>query len=161
VEEKGKIEIEIQHRKMRYSEAKTGRNFILRLEDGEILHQVVEQFAADHQINAAKLIVLGGADKGSILVVGPKNSRAATIEKQEIILDDVYEITGVGTIFRNEAGLPVSHIHISCGRGEKPVAGCARMGIKIWLVAEVVITELLDTTASRVRDHNGFELLWP
>jgi predicted DNA-binding protein with PD1-like motif len=35
------------------------------------------------------------------------------------------------------------------------------MGIKIWLVAEVVITELLDTTASRVRDHNGFELLWP
>jgi predicted DNA-binding protein with PD1-like motif len=146
---------------MKYSEAKSGRNFILRLEDGEIIHEVIEKFALDNDINAAKLVVLGGADKGSILVVGPKDGRAATIEKQEIILDDVYEITGVGTIFRNEKGLPVSHIHISCGRGKVVFTGCARMGVKVWLVAEVVITELLDSTARRVRDHNGFELLWP
>ena len=87
---------------MKYSEAKTGRNFILRLEDGEILHEVVEQFAFDHQIKAAKLMVVGGVDKGSRLVVGPKESRSAIIEPVEIILDDAHEVTGFGTIFPNE-----------------------------------------------------------
>lgn len=146
---------------MKYSEAKTGRVFILRLEDGEILHEVIERFAADNNIVAAKLVVLGGADKGSVLVVGPKDGRASFIEKQEIVLDNCYEINGVGTLFRNEAGNPISHIHISCGRNEKTLSGCARSGVKIWLVAEVVITELLDTEAKRIKDHNGFELLWP
>jgi len=146
---------------MKYSEAKTGRNFILRLEDGEILHEVVEQFASDHQIKAAKLMVVGGVDKGSRLVVGPKESRAAIIEPVEIILDDAHEVTGFGTIFPNEEGSLISHIHISCGRGNKVLTGCARRGVKVWLVLEVVITELLGTDAKRVKDHNGFELLWP
>jgi len=30
---------------MKYSEAKLGRVFVLRLEDGEIIHQIVEKFA--------------------------------------------------------------------------------------------------------------------
>lgn len=146
---------------MRYSEATTGRNFILRLEDGEILHEVVEQFAIDHQIKAAKLMVVGGADKGSKLVVGPLISRAPLIEPMETILEDAHEVTGFGTIFPNEEGFPVSHIHLSCGRGEKVITGCARRGVKIWLVLEVIITELLGTEAGRIKDHNGFELLWP
>jgi len=146
---------------MKYSEAKTGRNFILRLEDGEILHEVVEQFATDHDIKAAKLMVVGGVDKGSRLVVGPRESRAAVIDPVEIVLDDAHEVTGFGTIFPNEAGTLISHIHISCGRGEKVITGCARRGVKVWLVLEVVITELLGTEAKRVKDHNGFELLWP
>jgi predicted DNA-binding protein with PD1-like motif len=146
---------------MRYSEAKTGRNFILRLEDGEILHEVVEQFAIDHHIKAAKLMVVGGADKGSKLVVGPRESRAALIDPMEVQLGDASEVTGFGTIFPNEEGFPVSHIHLSCGRGDKVITGCARRGVKIWLVLEVVITELLDANAKRVKDHNGFELLWP
>jgi predicted DNA-binding protein with PD1-like motif len=146
---------------MRYSEAKTGRNFILRLEDGEILHEVVEKFAADHQIRAAKLMVVGGVDKGSRLVVGPRESRAEKIEPMEIVLEDAHEVTGFGTIFLNEDGLPVSHIHISCGRGERVITGCARRGVKVWLVLEVIITELLGTEAKRVKDCNGFELLWP
>ena len=106
-------------------------------------------------------MVVGGVDKGSRLVVGPKESRAAIIEPVEIILDDAHEVTGFGTIFRNEEGLPISHIHISCGRGDHVFTGCARRGVKVWLVLEVVITELLGTEAKRVKDHNGFELLWP
>lgn len=145
--------------KMKYTEATTGRSFVLRLEDGEILHEVIEKFAEEQKIDAAKLIVLGGADKGSILVTGPRDRRAPIIEKQEITLDDVHEITGVGTLFRNEEGKVISHIHLSAGRGEKAVTGCARSGVKIWLVAEVVITELYNCTARREKDHNGFELL--
>lgn len=144
---------------MKFSEAKTGREFILRLDDGEILHEVIEQFAVDHNIKAARIILVGGADKGSKLVVGPRESRAPIIEPMEIVLEDAHEITGFGTLFLNEKGEPVTHIHISCGRGNKVVTGCARRGVKVWLVLEVVLTELTETEARREKDHNGFELL--
>ncbi len=52
---------------MKYSEAKIGRIFLLRLEDGEILHETIEAFASEHEIRAAALTVLGGADEGSDL----------------------------------------------------------------------------------------------
>ncbi len=60
---------------MKYSEAKQGRVFIVRLEDGEIVHEVLEQFAVDHGIRAASLIVVSGADDGSRFVVGPLKDR--------------------------------------------------------------------------------------
>ena len=51
---------------MRYSEAKTGRTFVIRLEDGEILHETVEQFAKEHGVTAAKLMVVGVLIKGVV-----------------------------------------------------------------------------------------------
>ena len=50
---------------MKFTSATPGRIFILRLEDGEILHETIESFAAKQGIRAAALIVLGGADEGS------------------------------------------------------------------------------------------------
>ena len=38
---------------MKYSEAKQGRVFIIRLEDGDILHESIEAFAREHSIKAA------------------------------------------------------------------------------------------------------------
>ena len=64
---------------MQYSEARQGRVFVIRLEDGEIVHHQIEQFAKDHAIERALLIVIGSADKGSLLVVGPENSRSQPI----------------------------------------------------------------------------------
>ena len=32
---------------MKYSEAKQGRTFIIRLEDGDILHEKIEEFARE------------------------------------------------------------------------------------------------------------------
>ncbi len=146
---------------MRYSEATEGRTFIIRLEDGEILHEVIEKFADDKGIKAAKLMIVGGIDKGSKLVVGPKISRAPIIEPMEYIIEDACEVEGFGTIFPNEEGKLISHIHLSAGRSEKVITGCARRGVKVWLVLEVILTELCGSNAKRVRDHNGFELLWP
>ncbi len=150
-----------KNNKMRYSEAKAGRTFVIRLEDGEILHEEVERFAKDKGINAAKLMIVGGIDKGSKLVVGPRISRAPLIEPMEHIIEDACEVEGFGTIFPNEEGNLISHIHLSAGRREKVVTGCARRGVKVWLVLEVILTELCDCDAKRIRDHNGFELLWP
>jgi len=147
---------------MKYSEAKQGRTFIIRLEDGEILHEVVEAFAVEHGIHRGYLIVVGGAGKGSKLVVGPEDGDARPVPPLTHILDDVHEIAGVGTIFPDSNDHPMLHLHIACGRENRTITGCGRTGIKIWLVCEVILIELLDTSARRVPDpETGFELLNP
>ena len=147
---------------MKYSEAKQGRVFILRLEDGEVLHEVVEAFAKEHGVRAAWLIAVGGADCGSKLVVGPEQGRAAKIVSQLLELDEAHEIAGVGTLFPDEDGTPLIHMHLAAGRNDHAVVGCVRVGVKTWHVLEVIMVELLDTRACRRLDKKlGFKLLQP
>ena len=147
---------------MKYSEAKQGRTFVIRLEDGDIIHEELEEFARVHSINAAALIAVGGADEGSKLVVGPEQGRSAIITPMEHILRDVREIAGVGTIFPDKDHNPVLHMHIACGREESTVTGCVRRGVKVWHLLELILFELLDSSASRIFDEQiGFELLEP
>nr|AAU83258.1 conserved hypothetical protein [uncultured archaeon GZfos27B6] len=147
---------------MKYSEAKQGRTFIIRLEDGDILHEKIEEFARIHSIEAAALIAIGGADAGSKLVVGPEQGRGKSISPMEHILDDVHEIAGVGTIFPDKYHNPVLHMHIACGREESTITGCVRRGVKVWHLLEVILIELMDSKARRVFDEQlGFALLEP
>lgn len=147
---------------MKYAEARSGRVFILRLEDGEIVHEVIEQFAIDHQIEAAYLVILGGADDGSRLVVGPKDDRKLPLEPMKTCLQNAHEVTGTGTLFRDEEGTPLLHMHMACGRSEKTTTGCIREGVKVWRVMEVVIHELVGTDARRlVEEPLGLKLLQP
>ena len=147
---------------MKYSEAGQGRTFILRLEDGEIVHEEIERFARQHAIRAAALIVVGGADQGSRLVVGPEEGRAQPVSPMEHILKNVYEVAGTGTLIPDEEGNPVLHMHIACGRKDQTITGCVRKGVKVWHVLEVVLIELTDTSAARRPDpQTGFQLLEP
>ncbi len=147
---------------MRYSEAKLGRVFVIRLENGEVIHETIESFAQENGIRSAALMVVGAADAGSKLVVGPRKGSEVPAVPMEIILSDAHEITGVGTIFEDESGKPVLHMHISAGRGESAKAGCVRRGVKVWLVLEVIIFELTESIAKRRNDpKTGFELLSP
>jgi predicted DNA-binding protein with PD1-like motif len=147
---------------MKYSQAKQGRIFVIRLEDGDIIHEEIERLAGKESIVAAALIIIGGADKNSILVVGPEHGRKEPIVPMEHILDNVNEVVGTGTIFPNEEGKPILHMHIACGRQASTVTGCIRRGIKTWHVLEVILFELVDTTAVRALDSiTGFELLKP
>ena len=147
---------------MKYSEAKQGRTFVIRLEDGDIIHEKLEEFARVHSINAAAVIAVGGVDEGSKLVVGPEQGRSKPITPMEHILRDVREIAGVGTIFPDKDHNPVLHMHIACGREESTVTGCVRRGVKVWHLLELILFELLDSSASRIFDEQiGFELLEP
>jgi predicted DNA-binding protein with PD1-like motif len=147
---------------MKYSQAKQGRIFVIRLEDGDIIHEEIERFAREKSIRAGALIILGGADEGSKLVVGPEHGRKNPIVPMEYILDNVNETAGAGTIFPDEKGNPALHMHIACGRESSTVTGCIRKGVKAWHVLEVILFELVDTTASRALDSvTGFELLKP
>jgi len=147
---------------MKYSEAKPGRTFVIRLEDGDILHESIESFALEKDIKAAALIVLGGADKESKLIVGPKEGRSEKIVPLEQLLAEVNEVTGTGTIFPDEEGSPTLHMHIACGHEDKTVTGCVRRGVKVWHIMEVVLWELTGSTAVRRLEENlVFKLLHP
>jgi predicted DNA-binding protein with PD1-like motif len=147
---------------VQYSEAKQGRIFVIRLEDGEILHETIERFAADQAIRAAYLIILGGADGGSRLVVGPEDGGAVPVIPMVQELDNIHEIVGTGTLFPDEEGQPVLHMHTASGRRDSTITGCVRTGVKIWLVAEVILIELVETTAlRRMESKSGFKLLQP
>ncbi|NTV98552.1 MAG: DNA-binding protein [Chlorobiaceae bacterium] len=147
---------------MKYSQASQGRTFVIRLEDGEIVHEKLEQFAREHAVERATVIAVGGADKGSVLVVGPEEGHVKPVSIMTHELYEAHEITGSGTIFPDEAGSPVLHMHMACGREENTVTGCIRKGVKVWLVMEVVMTELLGTCASRKTEpESGFKLLEP
>lgn len=147
---------------MRYTSAKQGRVFVIRLEDGEVLQESIENFALKMGICSAKLQLLGGADKGSKLIVGPREGRASVIEPMIHILDEMHEVVGNGTIFLNEQNIPRLHCHVVCGRKDKTICGEIREGLVVWHVMEVIITELVDCDARRYIDPNtGFELLYP
>lgn len=147
---------------MLFSEAKQGRTFIIRLEDGEIVHETLEKFAVDHKVNAAAVIILGGADKGSRIIVGPQQSRAFPVMPMQHELYEAHEVTGTGTIFPDQEGQPMLHLHMACGREENTVTGCIRDGVKVWHVMEVILFEITATTAIRKPDPEiGFKLLVP
>lgn len=147
---------------MKYSEAKAGRIFVIRLEDGDIIHEIIEKFAQDHNIRAAALIVLGGADRDSRIVVGPEKGREKPVVPMYHTLDDVHEVCGTGTLFPDEEGTPVLHMHIACGRQSDTVTGCIRTGVRVWHVIEVILFELINTTGARIFDpETGFKLMIP
>ena len=147
---------------MKYTEAGAGRIFVIRLEDGDIVHEVIEKFARELDIKAAALIVLGGADLDSKLVVGPEEGRAKPLHPMEHILEDVHEVAGTGTLFPDDQGNPILHMHMACGRKSSTVTGCIRTGVKVWHVMEVILFELIDTTGRRLVDpETGFKLLIP
>lgn len=148
---------------MKFSEARTGRVFVIRLEDGEIVHECIERFAAAHGVTHAALTMHGGGDQGSVLVTGPKEARCPPpIAPQTTVLDGVHEVVGTGSLFPDEKGQPILHVHLACGRGDRTVTGCIRTGVKTWHVMEVILFELVGCTARRRPDAaTGFELLVP
>jgi len=147
---------------MKYSEAKLGRVFVVRLEQDEILHEVIEKFALDRKIKAATCIALGAVDKGSRFVVGPEDGEARPVVPMEYLLKDAHEIAGTGTIFPDEEGRPMLHMHLATGRKGSTITGCVRRGVRVWQIVEVVIFELLETDAvRRMEPQAGFVVLEP
>lgn len=130
------------------------------LENGDIVHQEIEQFARDQSIKAASLIIIGGADKDSKLIVGPKAQAETPVSPMTYVLENVHEIVGAGTLFPDQKGNPVLHLHMACGRKSSTKTGCIRNGVKVWHTMEVILFELLESRGRRIFDsETGFTLL--
>ncbi len=147
---------------MKYSEARMGRVFTIRLEDGDVVHEAIEKLAGERSIRAGALVILGGGARNSRLVVGPEKGDDRPITPMIRLLEAVHEVAGVGTLFPDESGAPTLHMHMACGRGEETATGCVREGVRVWQVMEAILFELTDTSAARRLDPDlGFKLLQP
>jgi predicted DNA-binding protein with PD1-like motif len=145
---------------MQYQEGTIGRVFALRLEDGERLPDTLEAFARDRNLEAAMVIYVGGAKDGSRLVVGPEAARADAIVPLVHTLTGIQEVLAVGTLFPDDQGNPVLHLHAATGREGDATVGCSRAGVDVWLVGEVIILEILGTRGRRRPEPpSGFSLL--
>lgn len=145
---------------MKFSECKPGRIFAICLENGEIVHQEIEQFARDQSIKAASLIIIGGASKSSRLIVGPEQENEIPVSPIEFIMENVHEIVGAGTLFSDQKDNPVLHLHMACGRRSFTKTGCIRRGVKVWHTMEAILYELLESKGVRKFDpQTGFTLL--
>ena len=149
---------------MQYSQAQYGRIFLIRLEDGDLIPREIETLAKREKVRHGVLFILGGADEGSRLMVGPEDG--ADIKPgmpiMSRVLDQVHESLGCGTLIPDQTGEPVLHLHLACGRDGKTVAGCARGGVVTWRYMEAVLLELTQCSGQRVVDpETGFGMLQP
>jgi predicted DNA-binding protein with PD1-like motif len=144
---------------MQYGEGKLGRIFALRLENGDRLPDTVETFAREHGLERAFAVYLGGAADGSRMVVGPQD-QPGDIVPMIHTLTGSQEVLALGTIFPNEAGEPILHMHAASGRAGGASVGCTRAGVDVWLVGEVILMEILGIGGQRRQEApSGFQLL--
>ena len=144
---------------MQYSEGTIGRVFTLRLDNDERVPDCIELFARDHNIKSAHCTLIGGIAKGNI-VVGPKYGEANVIDPILHPISGAHEVAAVGTIFSDEDGNPILHMHAALGRDGKTHTGCIRPGLDVWLVGEVIIMEILDSGMIRKTEpKSGLKLL--
>ena len=146
---------------MKSTEGKIGRVFVLRLDDGDIVPECLEKFAAEKDIKAGHVVLIGGIGGGQV-VVGPRRSDEMPPDPMLLPVDGAHEVAGVGIIAPNKDGRPRLHIHASLGRAGRTMTGCLRPGVSTWLVGEAVVYEITGARVSRVKDaKTGFSLLQP
>lgn len=144
---------------MKASEGKMGRVFVIRLEDGDVVPDCLERFAADKGISHGHVILIGGIGGGEV-VAGPRRSDERPPDPLFLPVDGAHEVVGAGIIAPDKDGRPVLHIHASLGRAGWTLTGCLRPGVSTWLVGEAIIYEITGTNAKRLPDkHSGFDLM--
>lgn len=139
---------------MQYSVGEIGRTIVAKVEHGDDLLASIQELANREKIESAVFFTLG-ALKSSKIVVGP---REVVIPPEGIprFFNDGREILAIGTIFSNEQGAPLLHIHGAMGRQESVLVGCIRYLCEVYLVVEVIIMELKGIQAHRLYDANLF-----
>ena len=146
---------------MKASEGRIGRVFVIRLEDGDAVPSCIERFAAEKGITTAHVIMVGGIGGGEV-VVGPRRSDEMPPDPMLLPVVGAHEVVGVGVLAPGEDDQPVLHIHAALGRSGSTLTGCLRPGVTTWIVGEVILYEILDAQARRVKDDAcGFALLQP
>ncbi|MFC1867464.1 PPC domain-containing DNA-binding protein [Thermodesulfobacteriota bacterium] len=144
---------------MKTCEGSIGRIFVIRLEDGDLIPDCIENFAGENKISVGQVTLIGGIGSGEI-VVGPRHSDEFPPQPMRLPVDGAHEVAGVGVLAPDEDGKPILHIHAALGRSGNTMSGCLRPGVMTWLVGEVIIYEILGVDATRIKDkRSGFALL--
>ncbi|NQU21656.1 MAG: DNA-binding protein [Candidatus Nealsonbacteria bacterium] len=143
------------------SEGQIGRVFVIRLEEGDVVPDCIEQFAAENDVAVGQVILMGGIGGGEV-VVGPRISEQRPPDPMLLPVDGAHETVAVGVLAPTEDGRPVLHIHGAMGRSGNTLTGCLRGGVTTWVVGEVILSEILGSGAKRLKEPDtGFVLLRP
>ncbi len=86
---------------MKYTEGHIGRVFILRLEDGDLLPQTIEQFAKEKQINHGHVTMIGCVSSGEV-VVGPRKTDEMPPDPMKVPIEGAHETIATGVLVINE-----------------------------------------------------------
>lgn len=134
---------------MKYTAGSIGRVLVAKVEHGDDLLLKIKRLTQKERIRSGLLIVLGAVKQAS-LVVGPKE---CVVPPEPVWREfgDGREIMAVGTIFSEENG-PELHLHAAFGRGDSVLVGCVREDAQVYLVAEVIILEMVGMDAARLLD---------
>ena len=146
---------------MKASEGHIGRVFIIRLEDGDVVPECIERFARENGVSVGHVVLVGGIGGGQV-VVGPRRSEERPPDPMLLPIDSAHEVVGVGVLAPGQDGKPVLHIHAALGRSGQTMTGCLRPGVTTWLVGEVILYEIVNAKATRIKDKlSGMALLEP
>ncbi len=142
---------------MNYSVGRIGRVVVAKLEDGEDVLAGLESLAEEEKIESGLFLILGNLKKGS-LVSGAETEDFPILPIWQHFTHN-HEILGIGTLFQME-GSPKIHLHAALVHGDELLGGCLREKSEVFLVAELIVFELLDVSAQREKDEKtGFALL--
>lgn len=133
-----------------------GRVFVLTIESGEHIREVIQTFCREKDIANAKVTILGGMMSGSSFVSGPvlvDGSETHPIRPSIVTTEAQTEFHGVGTVFPDESGNPILHLHGSVGRKGFSATGCFREDAVAWLTMEAIVEELVGEGAVRRLDR--------
>ncbi len=56
-----------------------------------------------------------------------------------LMLANVHEVAGVGTLFPDDEVNPVLHMYMACGRNGDTVTGCVRAGVILFLSSKSLL----------------------
>lgn len=142
---------------MDYQIGKIGRVAIARFENNDELLKNLAEIAKKESIKAAVFYLIGGMQKGKI-VVGPEKDDLPPIPMWREI-NESHEIFGLGTIFWQD-GEPKLHFHGAFGKRDNVRVGCLRENSEVFLVLEAIIIEIEGINAVRELDPaSGMNLL--
>ncbi|MBE0447134.1 MAG: DUF296 domain-containing protein [Actinobacteria bacterium] len=142
---------------MDYQIGRIGRIAVARFGDGEELLKNLTSIARKEDIKAAVFYLLGGMQKGRIVVGPEKDELPPTPVWREI--SESSEIFGMGTIFW-EGDIPKIHFHGALGKRDMVRVGCLRESAEVFLVLEAIIIEIEGVSAIRELDPaTGLSLL--
>jgi len=142
---------------MKYTQGKVGRVFVAKVEDGDDLIYEIKKLAQKESIEAGVCYIIGALKEAS-MVTGPEECTRPPVPVWRIF-NDGREILAIGTLFRDDFE-PVLHLHGTTGKGDQTLTGCIRGESQIYLVAEVIILELINTGTIKEFDAEfGFKML--
>ncbi len=141
---------------MQYQQGQTGRIFIAKMDNQDDLLTELKNLAVKENVQSAVFYVIGALEKAKFVSC----ARECVIPPEQIWREfqDGREIVGIGTVFRNEQKEVLIHLHGAMGKGDLVQMGCLRSNTQVYIIAEVIMLEILGTTALK-SPIDGFNLL--